>query len=87
MPHRQWLQIITQSAHLAPLSSLFHEPVSDWDGRSVFEVLVQMKVFRDSCYEATGLEEDTCELPSTMQLLNRYLKENPGIFSSTREEE
>ena len=54
MPYQQWLQLITQSMHLAPLSSLFHEPVSDQDRRSVFEIWLQMQVFRESAYEATG---------------------------------
>lgn len=80
MPYRQWLQLVTQSAHLAPLSSLFHEPVSDQDGSSVFEVLLQMKVFRCSSYEATVLKDDTYELPLTIQLLHEYLKGNTDIF-------
>ena len=84
IPYRQWLQQITQSAHLAPLTSLFHEPVSDQDTRSVFEVLLQMKVFRCSSYEAMVLGNDTYQLPSTIQLLNRYLKGNLDIFSNTK---
>ena len=84
MPYRQWLQLITQSAHLAPLSSLFHEPVSDQDRRSVFEVLIQMTVFRDSSYEATVLKDEAYQLLSTTELLNQYLKGNRDIFSVTR---
>ncbi|CAD6589326.1 MAG: hypothetical protein ASARMPREDX12_003724 [Alectoria sarmentosa] len=80
MPYRQWLQLVTQSAHLAPLSSLFHEPVSDQDGSSVFEVLLQTKVFRCSSYEATVLKDDNYQLPLTIQLLHEYLKANSDIF-------
>ncbi len=83
-PYRQWLQLVTQSAHLAPLTSLFHEPVSDQDGRSVFEVLLQMKVFRCSSYEATMLKDDTYQLPTTIQLLSKYLEGNSDIFVSTK---
>ncbi len=84
VPYRQWLQLITQSAHLAPLTSLFHEPVSDQDGRSVFEVLLQSKVFRCSSYEATMLKDDTYQLPTTIQLLIKYLEGNPDIFVNTK---
>ena len=84
MPYRQWLQLVTQSAHLAPLSSLFHEPVSDQDSRSVFEVLLQTKIFRYSSYEATVPKDDTDQLPLTIQLLNNYLEGNLDIFSNSR---
>ncbi|CAF9941639.1 hypothetical protein IMSHALPRED_002823 [Imshaugia aleurites] len=84
IPYRQWLQLVTQSAHLAPLSSLFHEPVSDQDRRSVFEVLLQMKVFRSSSYEATASKADPYQLPSTIQLLRKYLKRNLDIFPNTK---
>ncbi|KAF6226354.1 hypothetical protein HO133_009220 [Letharia lupina] len=84
MPYRQWLQLVTQSAHLAPLSSLFHEPVSDQDSRSVFEVLLQTKIFRYSSYEAIVPKDDTDQLPLTIQLLNNYLEGNLDIFSNSR---
>lgn len=84
MPYRQWLQLVTQSAHLAPLSSLFHGPVSDQDSRSVFEVLLQTKILRYSSYEATVPKDDTDQLPLTIQLLNNYLEGNLDIFSNSR---
>lgn len=84
IPYREWLQLITHSTHLAPLSSLFHEPVSDQEGRSVFEIWLQMNMFRGSSYEVTNLDGDTYELPSTMQLLSRYLEENNDIFPKTK---
>ena len=84
VPYRQWLQLVTQSAHLAPLSSLFHEPVWGQDRRSIFEVLLQMRVFRDSSYEATVLKDDTCQLPLTIQLLKKYLEKNLDTFSHTK---
>lgn len=87
MPYRQWIHLVTHSAYLAPLSSLFHEPVSDQDGRSVFEVLLQMKVFRCSSYEATMLKDDTYQLPLTVRLLHEYLKGNLDIFSKTKQKE
>ena len=84
VPYRQWLQVITKSAHLAPLASIFHEPVSDQDGRSVFEVLLKMKVFRCSSYKATVLKDDTYQLPTTIRLLSKYLKGNSDIFMGTK---
>ena len=84
MPYRQWVQLVTQSVHLAPLSSLFHEPVSDQDGRSAFEALLQMKVFRSSSYEAGVLDNDIDQLPLANQLLKEYLKANLDIFSTAK---
>lgn len=84
MPYQEWLQIVTRSMHLAPLSSLFHEPASNRDRRSVFEALLQMKIFRNSNYEATVLKANNHHLPPTMQLLREYIKGNVDIFSETK---
>ena len=84
MPYQQWLQLVTQSAHLAPLSSLFLDPVSNQDGRSVFEALLQMKTFRESSYDVTVLKGDDHPLPSTTTLLYEYLEGNAEIFSNMK---
>lgn len=80
IPYLEWRQRVTHSSHLAPLSSLFYETVTGRDGRSCFEALLQMKVFRSSSYKATMLGDETHQLPSTMRLLDRYLKGNLDIF-------
>ncbi|KAM0802121.1 hypothetical protein BDR22DRAFT_820071 [Usnea florida] len=85
MPYQQWLQVVAQSAHLGPLSSLFLDPVSDRDGRSVFEALLQMEVFRESSYNVTMFKDDGHPLPSTTKLLREYVEGNAEIFSSTRQ--
>ena len=85
MPYKQWLQLVAQSAHLAPLSSLFLDPVSNRDGRSVFEALLQMKIFRESSYDVTMLKGDDHPLPSTTKLLHEYVEGNPEIFSSMKQ--
>lgn len=77
LPYREWKQRVSESTHLAPLSSLFHEPVSKEDDRSVFEVLLQTSTFRCSNYEvkaSSGNEEETQQLPKVAELLCRYLK-------------
>ena len=84
VPYRQWAHRVTESAHLAPLSSLFHEPVSDRDGRSVFEVLLQIKVFRSSRYEAAVLDNEVDQLPLTDQLLKGYLERNRDLFADKK---
>ena len=84
MPCQQWLQLVAQSAHLAPLGSLFLDPVSNRDGRSVFEALLQMKIFRESSYDVTMFKGDGHPLPSTAKLLHEYVEGNAEIFSSMK---
>ena len=83
IPYREWKQQVSQSAHLAPLSPLFHERLSREDGRSVFEVLIQTSTFRRSDYEvqasASYEEEETEQLPRVGELLNRYLKRSENF--------
>lgn len=81
IPYHQWLRLVTQSSHLAPLSSVFHEPIADQDGRSIFEALLQMAIFRRSNYEARVLscEDDALQLPSTEKLLGQYLETNQQV--------
>ena len=81
--YRYWLQLITRSASLAPLSSIFHEPVSAGDERSVFEILLQLGVFRCSSYETTIAYKDVQQLPPTKSLLRSYLGEKANNFSCT----
>ena len=50
--YQKWMQLITRSTDLAPLSSLIHEPVSDADGRRTFHALLHMESFRGTDYEA-----------------------------------
>ena len=85
IPYKDWLQIVMQSPHLAPLSSIFHEPVSK-DCRSTFEALLQMDVFRNSSYEATLPEDVHDRLPATAKLLDEYLRWNEGVFGHIAEE-
>ena len=85
MPYQQWLQLVAQSAPLAPLSSLFLDPVSSRDGRSVFEALLQMKIFRESSYDVTMFKCHDRPLPSTTKLLHEYVEGNAEIFSSMKQ--
>ena len=78
--YSKWLQIITRSSRLAPLSSLFHEPVSDENGLSIFETLLHMPQFRHSCYQTTVVDDSDHRLPSTMYLLKNYLAATLGVF-------
>ena len=74
--YREWKQQTSESTHLAPLCSLFHESVSSDDERSVFEVLLQTSIFRHSSYEVKAVEGDkkeTEQLPRVNKLLNQYL--------------
>ena len=82
MTYREWKQQTSESTHLAPLSSLFHERLSGEDGRSVFEILLQTSIFRRSRYEvnaSAGLEEDMEQTPRIDELLNRYLKRSENF--------
>ncbi|KAL8800860.1 MAG: hypothetical protein Q9182_004880 [Xanthomendoza sp. 2 TL-2023] len=80
IPYRDWLQLITTSVHLAPLSSLFHGSV--WEGQSTFEALLKMNPFRYSSYETTVVGE-VHTVSSTKALLEEYLKAI-GPVSCTR---
>ena len=85
IPYRTWIQLVPGSAHLAPLSSLFHEPVSTADGRSIFEALLHMEPFRCSQYETTVPHVACHRFPSsTVRLLEEYLEANEDIFSRTK---
>ena len=81
IPYQEWLPMATRTSHLAPLSTLFYEPISSEDGRSVFEALFHMAPFRNSSYESTALTRSTYQLPSALGLLNDYLTANGDIFS------
>ena len=73
MTYREWKQQVSESTHLAPLSSLFLEPFSGEDRRGVFEVLVQTSTFRRKRYEVTawaGIGEETEQLSRIDELLN-----------------
>ncbi len=83
-PYREWLQLIDQSVHLQALSSLFHEPISDSDERSTFEGLLQTKVFRCSGFDVSTGKDQIQLLPSTLQLLDGYLRHNEDIFSNAK---
>ena len=85
VPYQQWLQLVAQSTHLAPLTSLFLDPVSNQDGRSVLEALLQMKIFRESSYDVTTSIGDGHPLPSTAKLLHEYVEGNAEIFSSMKQ--
>ena len=84
IPYRKWTQLIPRSTQLAPLISLFHDPVSDQSERSTFETLLHMAPFRSSCYQNTVWDDINHRLPSTMQLLKHYLEANLGILPSAR---
>jgi len=84
VPYREWLQLIDQSVHLQALSSLFHEPISDSDERSTCEGLLQKKVFRCSGFDVSTGKDESQLLPSTLQLLDGYLRHNEDIFSNAK---
>ena len=83
IPYQEWKQQTNESTHLAPLSSLFHEPISGKDMRSVFEVLIQTSIFRRSSYEVKPLaanEEERKQLPGADELLTRYSKRSKNFL-------
>ena len=86
IPYADWIRIIDGSKYLAPLSSLFQEPISTEEKRSVFEVLLQTTLFRNSDYEVSvskGVGSETQCLPGVEMLLNQYLGANKDIFTRT----
>ena len=73
LPYREWLQVVPASKYLAPLSSIFTDPVSQLDSRSTFEALINTPMFRNSDYEA--MDEGFWSI-SSAQLLHKYLATN-----------
>ncbi|KAL8678362.1 MAG: hypothetical protein Q9186_005287 [Xanthomendoza sp. 1 TL-2023] len=71
LPYQDWLHLVPKSKYLAPLSSLFHEPV--WEGQSTFKALLKMDLFRYSNYETTVVG-DVHTVSSTKALLREYLQ-------------
>ena len=81
--YADWTEVIDGSNYLAPLSSLFQEPIAIEDKRGVFEVLLQTTMFRTSDYEVSvskGMSNETQSLPGVETLLNNYLYANKDIF-------
>ncbi|MDI1489125.1 MAG: putative NRPS-like protein biosynthetic cluster [Ramalina farinacea] len=85
IPYADWIRVIYGSKYLAPLSSLFQEPISTEDKRSAFEVLLQTTMFRNSDYHVSvsqGIGNETRSLPGVETLLHHYLGANKDIFTS-----
>ena len=85
IPYKKWLRLSTRSWQLAPLSSLFHESISDGNRRSVFGCLLYMPTFLHCSYQTTTVDASDHELPPTMHLLRNYLRANLGVYLGTEQ--
>ena len=81
--YRKWLQLISRFSRLAPLSSLFNEPVSNKNERSIFETLLHIPPSRHSAYWIAVVDDSDLRLTSTMHLLKNYVAATLGVFPDT----